>query len=1064
MIQTRVKMMSGATRIQAILLVAIMTVSAFAFIAGGESESTPPTRAGMYQYSENYNISFNKPTFYGTDDPYYSEDVAENTWDDIAMVVYFQDQHTTSKTVGSYTLNIADIYQGAFVPVDGSTVSTGTQQRVIMEDFTATWCTYCTGVVGAMERIDHDTTANLFPDEYIGIEFHASSSSDVYYKADSNTRGSFYTVPGYPTWVIDGIDPTVGGSTDANDSALETQIRNRVATAGANAAPFSIVAFGGHDSAKCWVNFTVTVEDTGFDNPKVDCLVVLTQDAFPRRHNVPAGSSKARLGLICEKVTKFRVFDGVTGTPPSITDVTPIEGAVLSGDVEVKFTATDVDAASSKITSKVEVKKAGSSTWNLITKTDNKFIWKTASMSGTSYIFPDGDYQIRITSTDYWDEVGYRMINVSVLNPDAPVLVLDETDLKAQIGSDNKIDGTIDIKWSATDDEDDASALTASVFYKRASDTWTAIVQDIPNTNNYLWDTQNPRVADGNKYRILVKVKDTAGTEVEAGMTVDFTINNPDAPSLSIVSPNSPGLEISKSLIVKWNAEDDEDQAQNLLIDLYMSNDGGETYEPLESGVSNTGSKQVDTTKFDDGTNYRIRVVVKDSTGLLTAAETAVFAIYNNDVPKGGFLTPEQDDKVGGIVDITWSAEDEEEAQNDLKVDLFYMSSTGDYWVDIIREQPNTGSYSWDTTEIEDGDGVYTLKLTVKDSRDLSFTDTVYFEVYNPDAPIIRSTQAPSKDISGSGVFSFMTEDPDPAETELLTYDVYYSADGTQWILISADKPVTPEALTSYTWDVSGIPDGTYSLKIEVADPTEADLVTSYVFTGVVVNNPDEPTVAFTTVPVNGANVTGIVSLAWSGDDIDDDGMTYSVYYRKFGTMDWTSITIDVTYTSLDWNTSKLAAGPNQYEIMVVAKDDSSAHLTGSSTAGPFTIYVAPTKKPIDDGGKDGDGTTEPASDNTVIIVGIAALVILLVIVLALVALVLVKRKRDAEAAAAIIPLGGVPGALPQPGQQTLPPQPQGALPQPNQNQLPPAPAQAVDPTVKTGAIQAPIQVPPKAV
>jgi hypothetical protein len=197
--------------------------------------------------------------------------------------------------------------------------------------------------------------------------------------------------------------------------------------------------------------------------------------------------------------------------------------------------------------------------------------------------------------------------------------------------------------------------------------------------------------------------------------------------------------------------------------------------------------------------------------------------------------------------------------------------------------------------------------------------------------------------------------------------------------------------------------------------------------------------------------------------DIDEDTMTYSVYYRKFGSLDWASITIDVTYTSLDWNTSKLTT--NQYELMVVAKDSSSAHMTGSSIAGPFTIYVPPTKKPVDDGGKDGNDTTDPASDNSVIIIGVAVLVIMLVIVLALVALVLVKRKRDAEAAAAIIPLGGAPGALPQAGQPALPTQPQGALPQQNQNQLPPAPAQTLaDPAVQSGSIPAPAQTPPKMV
>ncbi|MEO0026071.1 MAG: Omp28-related outer membrane protein [candidate division WOR-3 bacterium] len=80
-----------------------------------------------------------------------------------------------------------------------------TQRVVVMEDFTATWCTYCPGAARGAEELK----SRAF-DSVVVIAYH-SSSSDPFYTATAASRMSYYGVSGYPTMRIDGTQSVVGG-------------------------------------------------------------------------------------------------------------------------------------------------------------------------------------------------------------------------------------------------------------------------------------------------------------------------------------------------------------------------------------------------------------------------------------------------------------------------------------------------------------------------------------------------------------------------------------------------------------------------------------------------------------------------------------------------------------------------------------------------------------------------------------------------------------------------------------------------------------------------------------
>ncbi|MBN1540082.1 MAG: hypothetical protein JW939_08055 [Candidatus Thermoplasmatota archaeon] len=1029
------------------LALILLTGSMLLFPLSGNAAGEPQTRNSLYLYTENHNISFNKPTFYGTDDPYNTEDVEANDWDDISIVVFFQDQKKSTKTVGSYSLSVADMYQAVYVPLNGTQRSTGTARTVMLEDITAVWCGPCSGVIGAMDRLNHDSS--YFPDKYIGIEYHASSSGDVYYTTASRTRGTYYSFGAYPTVIVDGTDASVGGASSPNTTSIDTQFKSRINTAAAVASPMSIVAVGGHDDTKAWVNFTVKVEDSSFENIKVDANVLLVQDAHPRRHNA---NKEARLGLIVENINTFRVFN-VQGSPPIISNVLPTEGSVLTGTADISFDVTDPDASDDKISSTVEVRPIGGLDWTGIKKVGAVYPWNTAAKSGEDYLYPDGDYEVRITSRDYWDEESTVTFGVSVHNPDVPTVTFKDQLIQDQF-DDGMVEGEFDIIWQAEDDED-GSDVSIDLYYKRSDIAWTPIAEGISNVGYYTWDTSDPRVPDNDGYLLMIRATDSDMSSAEATSAFLFEINNPDPPTLQITSPRE-GQELSGKPTIRWDAQDDEDTTTKLTAEVSISDDGGSTYSSLTPGpIPNSGSYQFDTTYYEDGTNYMVMVKVTDTTGLYAEAGSEIFSIYNNDAPECRILEPAEEDLVMGTLTVEWSSHDEEDASEDLTFDLYYKFSGGTYWKELVVGEPNTGSYELDTLDLEEGDGIYTIRLTVSDSRGIVSSDsTVYFTVYNPDAPEIISTSGPTSTVSKIASFNWYAEDPDPAETDGLKIWFYY-LDGSEWRAVAEGIPNTG----SFTLDVSGFEDGTYSVKMVVADcqPDDMNRTAEHLFPEFEVDNNDPPTLEMTSAPDPYIEHENEITFSWTGSDPEGDKLYYTAYYHKVGESSWSMIpgAFKISTTSFNWDISLLPAG--DYEIRLVVVEDTKDSFETEVISQSFRIKEKEVI--IDD--DDDDDTLPPVDDdeesNLGLFLGIAiAITVLIILVLIVLALVILKRRKEAQQ---LPPPGGVP-MMPPGGQ--LPGSVAGGelAPQQSPSGLPPSPAPQLPPSTPQEPQPAP-QTPP---
>jgi len=1012
-----------------LILAAVMLLSSLALMSPApagvdKGVSATPARANpLYQHSESYNLTFSKPTFFGSNDPYYTEDVEENDWDDIAIVVFFQDKHMHNKNVGSYNVKAAEIYQTAFIPLNGTTIDTGTNKCVLMEDFTAVWCGPCTAVIGSMDRLNHDE--NYFPDKYVGVEWHASSSSDVYYRAISSSRMGFYSGPAYPTVVIDGDDISVGAvGSGANSTTQDNNIKTRVNTQANTPSPISISAIGGHSSSQAWVNFTLKVEDSNFDNKLTEAHIILIQDAHPRRHNA---NKDARLGWIVEKHRNFDIFTSIPSNDPILSNILPADGSIISGDVEISFNATDPDADDSKIEKSVAVRKKGSADWSPITPTGGKYIWKTAEKAGSNYIFPDGEYEIRIHAKDYWGDEAEEIIDVTVRNPDPPLVNLDEYEMKQQLSGDMVLRGTFDIMWNMMDDEDDTGLIT-DIYYKSDSVIeWTPLVEGLVDQSEYSWNTMDPRVPDEEGYKIKVVVTDTDNMTAEVESSFRFEINNPDPPELLVTYPPE-GRELSGPGSIKWVATDDEDAQQMLLVYISLSSDGGETWTEIGSEKPNSGTFSFDTTLYPDGDNYKGKVRVRDTEGLFTEAETPLFSIYNNDRPEVDLISPAQEDTVTGEVEITWSASDQEDPAEELTYDLYYMFESDTFWKTLTLDEPNTGSYLWDTTQLSEGDGIYTIRLVFKDTRGLeSDTVTRYFTVYNPDEPVITNPSGPSGPVEKITTLQWTAYDPDPFETDSLKVWIYYKGEEGDWMAVDGALGIVNT--NQFQLDVSNWADGNYQVKIVVSDCQEGEFnrTTEYVFPNIIVDNNDPPTIELISAPDPLANNTGDITFSWDGSDPEGKDVHYALYYRPAGTDGWIPITgaLKLTTTSFIWNTSEMETG--DYEVKIVATDTSREKLESEVITPAFSIYVPPEKVNENNNNNNNQNTEVTSSDDgsstTTIIIAVIALGLVLVIAMLVAGLLIMKKK---SASAAFPPPGGLPPGMTTPG---MPPSQQQGLP-----------------------------------
>jgi len=459
-------------------------------------------------------------------------------------------------------------------------------------------------------------------------------------------------------------------------------------------------------------------------------------------------------------------------------------------------------------------------------------------------------------------------------------------------------------------------------YSDNAGGSWASIETGESNDGAYFWDISG--LSDGTNYLVRVIVTDTSGLFDSDTSDAVFSIDNPDDPTVTVTYPNG-GETLSDSVMVTWTATDpDVGDSALLVVDLDYSDNGGGSWESINTGEVNDGVYSWDISGLLDGSGYLVRVTVTDTSGLFDSdTSDAVFSIDNPDDPTVTVTYPNGGETLSDSVMVIWTATDPDVGDSALLVvDLDYSDNAGGSWTSIETGESNDGAYFWDISGLSDGSD-YLVRVIVTDTTgrsDLDVSDGT-FSVDNPDAPTVSVTYPNGGEtLSDSVMVTWTATDPDVGDSALLVVDLDYSDNaGGSWESINTGE--VNDGV--YSWDISGLSDGSgYLLRVTVTDTSglfDSD-TSDAIFT---IDNPDAPSV--TVIYPNGAETlsdSAVITWLATDPDVGDSALlVVDLDYSDNGGGSWMPIsTGESNDGSHFWDVSELSDGTN-YLVRVTVTD-----------------------------------------------------------------------------------------------------------------------------------------------
>jgi hypothetical protein len=489
------------TIILAMLISTVVLFSSFGFIGTSEGENTG-TRANVgtkFYFNETFNI-----------DPAWNAD-------DVSVVVFVQSINKVRKNMNNDAGRQYDSYeaiQSTIDFLDTSIKDTGSQKRVFGECFTATWCGYCPGSIGAHDRLVSDPT--YFPDKYTLIEWHAASSANGLGNADATARFNYYNWGGaIPFTVFDGVIGHIGGSTNPNQTSIDTTYKGYINGRTGNPSPVGITTFGKKAGVNSWINATLEVKSIPPDELyKVNFVIV--EDIKVDKNNDPwqgGNVSQAIYRYHARKVINSHQINLGNAAPVVSIDY-PVGTEVVTGNLQIDWTASDPDDDTIEIS--IDYRK-GSGSWTSIVSdipNSGSYIWDTTTVDDGS------NYRLKVSAKDSAGKENFADMGPTfeIKNDFAPIV-----SLLSPVGGE-LWDGNQTITWTATDDRDDDEDLGIKLEYTRNDADFSIIFSNLDNTGSYKWDTT--RMVDDDSYKIRITARDTKGQESTAMSPMAFELSN----------------------------------------------------------------------------------------------------------------------------------------------------------------------------------------------------------------------------------------------------------------------------------------------------------------------------------------------------------------------------------------------------------------------------------------------------------------------------------------------------------------------------------------------------------
>ena len=285
--------------------------------------------------------------------------------------------------------------------------SVAAPRKVIAENFTATWCTYCPDVANGLIMMMEE-----YPDTFFPIQVHGG---DSYSTTWGDARQSFYGVPGYPTVWMDGVSSQVGsyGSPSGNYNNLRSMYLQRQA----NYTDVTMEMCGEVvDSNTYTVSISVGIENSGTGKPmRIHCAQSL--DSYP---------STPSYNYSCFKQADAQLITLNPGDSETISFTFDLDSSSTANLSDVNFFAW---AQATNASGPAEVYQAGKhgfnagdcqiDTFTVGTKGDFVTIGEALTASGT------GD-TVRVMPGTYYENINFAGSGVTLVSIAGPeVTIID---------------------------------------------------------------------------------------------------------------------------------------------------------------------------------------------------------------------------------------------------------------------------------------------------------------------------------------------------------------------------------------------------------------------------------------------------------------------------------------------------------------------------------------------------------------------------------------------------------------------------------------------------------------
>jgi hypothetical protein len=532
-----------------------------------------------------------------------------------------------------------------------------------------------------------------------------------------------------------------------------------------------IVEFEAHDNSSANIEYYITVNDTA-----IPVNTAYTPDQAVKKFEEIAVSDND-LPVITE-ITGDTI--GYTGEPTTI----------------VVNTSDNVDVISAKIY--VDTDKTGVTMF----ETPNNMF--TFDIDVPLNNLDDIEYSVRIwdaaSNTERSPAHSPEVYIVTVLDNDAPIISDITGDIVGSPG------GELEIVVEAEDNYDDGKDLTATLFIGTETE-----INDDPAKMDF-------DHISGSKFRVTYNIPKFTSTDLKYYVTVTDTalnaVRNPIATEFtiyipSITAPNG-GEVWDGTQTITWTVKDISDQ--NTLVTLYYWDESNNMWEDLAQGESDDGIYSWDTTQVKDGVNYKIKIVIRYTTEWITVDESDyVFRVYNPDNPDLQVQYPIGGERLTGSTVIRWQATDEDNDEISVKIE-YRISSDNDNWSTIAIDNQNTGSFTWNTLTLADGE--FYLRFTATDkSEDQLFDVYETIDTIEIDNELSILVIAPKAGETWSGSKDILWQISDShGSTIYINLQYRKNTDPpNEW------KDLTTEKLQNtgnYRWDTNSVPNGDYFIRI----------------------------------------------------------------------------------------------------------------------------------------------------------------------------------------------------------------------------------------------------------